>query len=605
MNNLQTKLIRESFERVSADALSECFYDHLFSIQPAMRLVSPEHPFDQKRQLTEMLKSLIDSLDDAAQLQAVSQSLGRRQALDGMREEHYQTFGTALIAALGETDSAGFTQDTETAWIEFYNFISNEMKRGARRLSESTDQLQKSNKQENTMNIFTQAKAVTTNLFLIAIFAAASFAQATAPNMAPPANDSFANAEQLSGMQIHIARTNVEATKEPGEPGHGLNSGGASVWFKWTAPMSRLMVLTTNRTASNLNTTIGVYTGTSVNALNTIAYGDDIEGDSNTNLKSHVRFDVRQGTTYYIAVDGFKFQEQPAAQGAFALDLQPSFPFQGADFDLDGKTDLSLFRPTDGTWYINGTTRSKETRWGTNGDIPIVAPFNGYKFYHAIYRPTESRYYLLDSLSGSTNAFSFGTAGDIPFTSNYSSVDSVDFGVFRPSNGTWYISRDISSFDAVKFGISGDIPVPGNYSPDLLADLAVFRPSNGTWYFMYRRSNNPTENTYGAVQFGIAGDKPVPADYDGDGLLDVAVYRPSTGVWWVLQSSNNQATAFKWGIAEDIPTTGDFDGDGKFDYAVFRPSQGTWYIRRSGDNTAMIKQFGQSGDIPVTANRTF
>ncbi len=140
MNNLQTKLIRESFERVSAEELSDRFYSHLFSIQPAMRLVSPEHPFDQKRQLTEMLKSLIGYLDDAEQLRAVSESLGHRQALDGMREEHYQTFGTALIAALSETDSSGFTHETETAWREFYELTSNEMKLGARRLSGSTDQ---------------------------------------------------------------------------------------------------------------------------------------------------------------------------------------------------------------------------------------------------------------------------------------------------------------------------------------------------------------------------------------------------------------------------------------------------------------------------------
>jgi len=605
MNNLQTKLIRESFERVSADALSERFYDHLFSIQPAMRLISPTHPFDQKRQLTEMLNSLIGSLDDAAQLQAVSESFGRRQALDGMREEHYQTFGMALIAALSETDNSGFTSETETAWREFYELTSNEMKHGARRLSDNTVQTQETTNKENTMNIFTQAKAITTNLFLIVIFAAAAFAQNASPNIAPPANDSFANAETISGMQVHITRTNVEATKEPGEPAHALNSGGASVWFKWTAPMSRYMAVSTDRTATNLDTMVHIYTGTSVNSLVSISYGSDIEGDNDSNLKSYTQFEAIQGRTYYIAIDGFKFQQQPAAQGAFALDIQPSFPFQGADFDLDGKTDLSLFRPTDGTWYINGTTQSRAIRWGTNGDIPVLAPFRGYKFFHTIYRPTESRYYSFNSENGDTGAFSFGTAGDIPLTSNFTSPDGVNYAVFRPSTGTWYIYQDPSSFLAYQFGISGDIPVPGNYSPDFFTDIAVFRPSNGTWYFMYRRSNSPNENTYGAVQFGIAGDKPVPADYDGDGLLDVAVYRPSTGVWWVLQSSNNQATAFKWGIAEDVPTTGDFDGDGKFDYAVFRPSQGTWYIRRSGDNTAMIKQFGQSGDIPVTANRTF
>lgn len=602
MNNLHIKLIRESFERVSAEELSDKFYSHLFSIQPAMRLVFPEHPFDQKRQLTEMLKSLIESLDDEVQLRAISESLGRRQALDGMRDEHYQTFGTALISALSESDDSGFTRETETAWKEFYELTSNEMKSGVRRLSENTAQIQKSTKQEKTMNIFTQAKAITTNLFLIVIFAIATFAQNETPSIAPPANDSFLNAETVSGMQVHIARTNVEATKEPGEPNHGNNTGGASVWFKWTAPMSRLMTFTTNRTSTNLDTIIHIYTGTSVNTLFSETFGQDINSPSN--LKSYLRFEAQAGTTYYIAVEGAKYAATPVAQGLFTLDIHPAYPFQGNDFDEDGMTDLSVFRPVNGTWYVDGTSRSDTRQWGANGDIPLVRAATGSASTgYIVYRPTNSTFYL-QSQTGQFGYFTFGSAGDIPITTNFFSSDGTDYAVFRPSTGTWYLNR-FSSVEQYRFGLNGDIPVAGNYSPDHFADVAVFRPSNGTWYFMLRQSANQSTDTFRAIQFGIAGDKPVPADYDGDGLLDVAVYRPSTGVWWVLQSSNNQATAYKWGIAEDVPATGDYDGDGKYDYAVFRPSTGTWYIRRSGDNSAFIKQFGQSGDIPVTANRTF
>ncbi len=581
-------------------ALSESFHDHLFTIQPGMRLVFPQHPFDQKRQLTEMLKSLIESLDDAGQLQAVSESLGRRHALDGMRDEHYLAFGTALIAALRETDISGFTPETETAWTEFYELTSNEMKRGARRLSDNAVQIQESTKQENTMNIFTQAKAITTNLFLIAMFVASAFAQDATPNIAPPANDGFASAETVSGMQVHITRTNVEATKEPGEPSHANNDGGASVWFKWTAPMSRVMAFSTNRSATNLNTIIHIYRGTSVNALLSEHSNNDI--DSGSNLKSYFRFAAIQGRTYYIAVDGYKSGSTPPAQGVFTLDIQPSFPFQGADFDEDGMTDFSIFRPVNGTWYIDGTTRSNTRQWGINGDMPLVTPFSGDKFFYTVYRPSDNNFYFQGPEAN--GVFHFGSAGDIPVVANFYSTDQSNYAVFRPSTGVWYLNR-FDSVETYRFGLNGDIPVAGNYSPDWFADIAVFRPSNGTWYINVRNPGEPSDNTFRAVQFGTAGDKPVPADYDGDGLLDIAVYRPSTGVWWVLQSSNNQATAFKWGISEDVPTTGDFDGDGKFDYAVFRPSQGSWYIRRSSDNSVVIKQFGQSGDIPVTASRSF
>lgn len=65
---------------------------------------------------------------------------------------------------------------------------------------------------------------------VIGSFALAAFA-------APPANDNFANAEIINGIQIHLVRTNVEATKKPNEPNHANNPDSKSVWFKWTAPL--------------------------------------------------------------------------------------------------------------------------------------------------------------------------------------------------------------------------------------------------------------------------------------------------------------------------------------------------------------------------------
>jgi hypothetical protein len=43
-----------------------------------------------------------------------------------------------------------------------------------------------------------------------------------------PANDSFANAQPISGASV--AGSNVDATTEPGEAFAGV-AGGASVWF--------------------------------------------------------------------------------------------------------------------------------------------------------------------------------------------------------------------------------------------------------------------------------------------------------------------------------------------------------------------------------------
>ena len=432
---------------------------------------------------------------------------------------------------------------------------------------------------------------------IISVAAFAAFAAA-------PPNDNFANAEVVSGMQVHIVRSNLEATKEASEPNHANNVGGKSVWFKWTAPMSRIMSITTNRSADNLDTLLHVYHGNSLNALASDGGSSNIYYPQNA--RSFVRFTAVEGITYYIAVDGYTENKQPAAAGTFSLDIQPSFPFQGADFDNDGMTDFAFFRPSNGNWNVDSSASGLvfTRQWGKSGDIPL-AYSNSNTNEYAVFRPSDGVWYQQPVCCTSNAYLHWGTSGDIPVPANFEGTTNTQAAVFRPSDGAWYIYRAENVYDYYRFGQTGDIPLPGQYSPDLFADIAVFRPSNGTWYFAKRVSNNHAGDYFSQVQFGLSGDKPVPADYDGDGILDVAVYRPSTGVWYVLRSSDNQVQAVQFGIAEDVPTTGDFDGDGKFDYAVFRSSTAVWYVLRSGDNSAQIKQFGQSGDVPVTSNRTF
>jgi hypothetical protein len=126
----------------------------------------------------------------------------------------------------------------------------------------------------------------------------ASLWLASAQGAVPPANDNFADAFTLSGSSISASGTNVNATRETGEPNHGGDPGGKSVWWKWTAPSSGDVVIDTN--GSSFDTLLGVYTGSDVGSLVLIA-GDDNGGP---NLTSRVAFSATAGVVYRIAVDG-------------------------------------------------------------------------------------------------------------------------------------------------------------------------------------------------------------------------------------------------------------------------------------------------------------
>lgn len=114
-----------------------------------------------------------------------------------------------------------------------------------------------------------------------------------------PANDHYINYVSISGMQGITNGTTHRALKEAGEPNHGGNAGGSSIWYNWTAPNSGQAVIDT--IGSDFNTLLAVYTGTAVTNLSLVASNDN----AGSALTSRVIFDAVSNTVYRIALDGY------------------------------------------------------------------------------------------------------------------------------------------------------------------------------------------------------------------------------------------------------------------------------------------------------------
>ena len=267
-----------------------------------------------------------------------------------------------------------------------------------------------------------------------------------------------------------------------------------------------------------------------------------------------------------------------------------------ADFDGEFKTDLSVFRPSNGAWYILNSFNSsfRAQIFGQSGDIPTPEDFDGDNITDiAVLRPSDGNWYYFSISTGTFAGVRFGQSGDVPAQGDFDGDAKADFVVFRPSNGTWY--RQNSSNGAIvatQFGQNGDVPAEADFDGDGKYDISIFRPSNGAWY----RLNSSNGAFYGIV-FGQSGDVPVQGDFDGDGRADIAVYR--SGNWFILNSLNGAFQATQFGIATDTPVVGDYDGDGRDDIAVFRASNGTWYYLNSSNGAFVGAQFGQNNDLPA------
>jgi Divergent InlB B-repeat domain len=154
-----------------------------------------------------------------------------------------------------------------------------------------------------------------------------------------PADDDFEHPTSLGATKTNTRLvSNRFATVQPGEPLHAGVAGGHSIWFKWTAPRSGTYDVDT--CGSAIDTLLGVYTGSAVNALTPVASNDDAGGECSPG--SRVVFDATEGAVYRIAIDG-----KGGAVGAIDLHLDVA----PANDDL---ADAVTIPPTGG--WVSATT---------------------------------------------------------------------------------------------------------------------------------------------------------------------------------------------------------------------------------------------------------
>jgi PKD repeat protein len=245
-----------------------------------------------------------------------------------------------------------------------------------------------------------------------------------------PTNDDFASPRQLD-QGGSVFASNRQATKQPGEPAHAGNPGGASLWFEWTPGESGTYGIATCSFGS-LDALLAVYTGSSLASLEQAAANDDGADSACSAGDSEVRFDAIVGTTYRIAVDG-----KAGSTGSFELELIPT----PVNDQFAGAESLSSELPSSGF----GSTRFASKQPGE----PAHAGNPGGASVWYSWTPTESgtveasvcTFSSLDPLLGVYTGSAVGSLTAVPGTRESSGVECSGEGEvikFTALAGTTY-----------------------------------------------------------------------------------------------------------------------------------------------------------------------
>ncbi|NLB54588.1 MAG: hypothetical protein GX811_02265 [Lentisphaerae bacterium] len=404
--------------------------------------------------------------------------------------------------------------------------------------------------------------------------------------------------------------SNVNASKETGEPNHAGHRGGKSVWWQWTASASG--PVTINTFGSSFDTLLAVYTGTSVGSLTAIASNDDSDS-----LQSQVQFSAVAGTTYRIAVDGWN-----GASGSitlrvtFSSGLQPVYRLYSDGAPESTHTHL---------WTLSETERDVLNSWPSwnyegiawysylnnfSGGVPLYRLYEPnikrhlYTMdtteYEVLGRKTWERegiqYYVYanNALAGTVPAYRFYNASN---KNHHFTIDENEKNhiIANPKMGYAYESIAFYVYSQARTSslFVDDTPNPKSYTKNVVTDTAIdndvingnevtsaqptskvldirYDSEKGFWYILCETELIELTN--------------VPGDYNGDGIEDTALYEESSGNWYVAFAEADDSSSLSFnepiqlGGSGFMPVPGDFNNDGVSDLAVYHEETGICFI---------------------------
>lgn len=130
MTATQIQLVKRSWTLVAslpAEEVGQLFYGRLFELAPHLQHLFRNPQPEQSRKLIAMIQYVIGRLDTLEDIFDEVSKLARRHVQYGVKEEHYQVVGQALLWTLEKGLDKFWHHELKEAWIACYTTLEGAM----------------------------------------------------------------------------------------------------------------------------------------------------------------------------------------------------------------------------------------------------------------------------------------------------------------------------------------------------------------------------------------------------------------------------------------------------------------------------------------------